>query len=66
MKKSIFRPAQIACILKEFDNGKSIKEINREKAASKASLYEWRQRQGDMDASELKKIKELGRRKLPA
>ena len=30
MKKSTFSPAQIAGILKEFDNGKSAEEINRE------------------------------------
>jgi putative transposase len=59
MKKSTFSPAQIAGILKEFDNGKSAEEINREHGVSKASLYKWRQRYGGMEASELKKIKEL-------
>lgn len=59
MKKSTFSPAQIAGILKEFDNGKSAEEINREHGVSKASLCKWRQRYGGMDASELKKIKEL-------
>ena len=59
MKKSTFSPAQIAGILKEFDNGKSAEEITREHGVSKASLYKWRQRYGGMEASELKKIKEL-------
>jgi len=59
MKKSTFSPAQIAGILKEFDNGKSAEEINREYGVSKASLYKWRQRYGGMDATELKRIKEL-------
>jgi putative transposase len=59
MKKSTFSPAQIAGILKEFENGKSAEEINREHGVSKASFYKWRQRYGGMDASELKKIKEL-------
>ncbi len=59
MKKSTFSPAQIAGILKEFDNGKSAEEINRDHGVSKASLYKWRQRYGGMEASELKKIKEL-------
>ncbi len=58
MKKSTFSPAQIAGILKEFDNGKSAEEINREHGVSKASLYKWRQRYGGMEASELKRIKE--------
>lgn len=59
MKKSQFSPSQIANILKEFDNGKSAEEINREHGVSKASLYKWRQRYGGMEATELKRIKEL-------
>jgi putative transposase len=59
MKKSTFSPAQIAGILKEFDNGKSAEEITREHGVSKASLYKWRQRYGGMEATELKRIKEL-------
>ncbi|MEI2418882.1 transposase, partial [Arthrospira platensis SPKY2] len=59
MKRSKFNPTQIAGILKEFDNGKSAEEINREYGISKASLYKWRQRYGGMEASELKRIKEL-------
>jgi putative transposase len=59
MKKSTFSPAQIAGILKEFENGKSAEEITREHGVSKASLYKWRQRYGGMEATELKRIKEL-------
>ena len=59
MKKSQFSPTQISSILKEFDNGKSAEEINREHGVSKASLYKWRQRYGGMEATELKRIKEL-------
>lgn len=59
MKKSQFTATQIANILKEFDNGKSSEEINREHGVSKASLYKWRQRYGGMEATELKRIKEL-------
>ncbi len=42
MKKSQFTPTQIASILKEFDNGKSAEEINREHGVSKAALYKCR------------------------
>ena len=59
MKKSTFSPTQIASILKEFDDGKTAEQINREHGVSKASLYKWRQRYGGMEASELKRIKEL-------
>lgn len=59
MKKSTFTPTQIVGILKEFEGGKSAEEITREHGVSKASLYKWRQRYGGMEASELKRIKEL-------
>lgn len=59
MKRSKFSPTQIASILKEFENGKSSEEIQRDHSISKATLYNWRQRYGGMEASELKRIKEL-------
>ena len=45
--------------MKEFDNGKSADEVVRDHGVSKASLYKWRQLYGGMEASELKRIKEL-------
>ena len=64
MKKSTFSPVQIAGILKEFDNGKSAEELTREYGISKAALYKWRQRYGGLEASELKRIKELEEEKV--
>ena len=59
MKKSQFTPTQIAGILKEFEQGKSAQEIQREYGVSKATFYKWRERYGGMEASELKRVKEL-------
>jgi putative transposase len=59
MKKGNFSPTQIASILKEFDLGKSVEEISREHGISRAAFYKWRQRYGGMEASELKRVKEL-------
>lgn len=59
MKKSKFTSTQIANILKEFDLGKSVEEISREHGVSRATFYKWRQRYGGMEASELKRVKEL-------
>jgi putative transposase len=59
MKKSTFSPNQIASIVKEFDDGKSVEVITREHGASRARFYKWRQRYGSMQALELKKVKEL-------
>lgn len=59
MKRSKFNPTQIAKILKEFDLGKDVETITREHGVSKATFYKWRQRYGGMEASELKKVKQL-------
>ena len=59
MKKSNFSPSQIAQILKEFDEGKSVEEISREHGINRATFYQWRKRYGGMQASELKRLKEL-------
>jgi putative transposase len=59
MKKSKFTSTQLSIILKEFDMGKSVDEITREHGISRATFYKWRQRYGGMEASELKRVKEL-------
>jgi putative transposase len=59
MKKKRFNPDQIANILREFDNGKSVEEIIRHHGVSKAAFYKWRQRYGGMNSDELRKLKFL-------
>ena len=59
MKRNRFTPQQIASILKEYDNGKSVEEITRDHGVSKASFYKRRQRYGGMNASKLKRLKQL-------
>lgn len=59
MKKKRFSPEQIAAILKEFDNGKTVIEIVRDHGVSKAAFYKWRERYGGMNSDELKKMKLL-------
>ena len=59
MKKSKFNSNQIALILKEFDQGKSVEEITRDHGISRPTFYLWRKRYGGMEASELKRVKEL-------
>ncbi|MFT4660640.1 MAG: putative transposase, partial [Patiriisocius sp.] len=39
MRRSEFSPTQIAKILKEFDNGKSVEEFIREHGVSTATFY---------------------------
>jgi len=59
LKRSKFSPTQIARILKEFDQGKSVEEISREHGIFRVAFSKWRQRYGGMDASELKRVKQL-------
>ena len=59
MKKKRFTPEQIARVLKEFEGGKSMQELIKEYGVSQATLYKWRQRYGGLEASELKRLKEL-------
>lgn len=59
MKQSKFSPIQIAKILKEFEQGKDVETISREYGISRAAFYKWRQRYSGMEASDLKRLKEL-------
>lgn len=59
MKKSKFSPTQIVGILKEYENGISAEEVARKHGISKATLYAWRQKYSGMEASDLKRLKEL-------
>lgn len=59
MKSTKFSATQIANILKEFETGKSVEELSRTHNVSKVTLYQWRKKYGGMDASEMKRIKEL-------
>jgi putative transposase len=59
MRRSKFSPTQIAKILKEFDNGKSVEELSREHGVSTATFYNWRSKYAGMNSKELKRLKEL-------
>ena len=59
MRKSRFSPQQIAKILKEFDNGKTVSEITREHGVSSAAFYKWRSKYAGMSSKELKRLKDL-------
>ena len=59
MKKSKFSDSQILSILKQNESGISVVDLCREHGISSASFYKWRSKFGGMDASMMKRMKEL-------
>jgi putative transposase len=59
MKKSKFSEHQIVNILKEYESGKSTRDICREHGISAPTFYQWKQKYGGMDAQHLKELKSL-------
>lgn len=59
MKKSRKTESQIMEILKQAESGVPIPDLCREHGMSSASFYKWRAKYGGMDASMIKRMKEL-------
>lgn len=59
MKKSKFTESQIFNILKEAETGISVVDICRKHSIGNATFYKWRAKYGGMDASMMKRLKEL-------
>ena len=59
MKKSRFSDNQIINILKQAGSGVPVPELCREHGMSSASFYKWRAKYGGMDASLMRRLKEL-------
>ncbi|EDY85587.1 transposase IS3/family protein [gamma proteobacterium HTCC5015] len=59
MKKSRFSDSQILAILKQHEAGVPVAELAREHNVSTALVYRWRAKFGGMDASLMKRMKEL-------
>jgi putative transposase len=61
MKRTRFTETQIVSILKEADSGVMVKDICRKYGISDQTYYNWKSKYGGMEASDLKRLKELER-----
>jgi putative transposase len=59
MKTSRFTDSQIMAILKQNEAGSSVPDLCREHGISSASFYKWHTKFGGMDASLMKRMKEV-------
>lgn len=59
MKKSRYTESQIVKILKEVEGGRLVKEVCREYSISDATYYNWKAKYGGMEASDIKRLKDL-------
>jgi putative transposase len=59
MKKSRFTEHQIVAILNEGEAGVPGKDVCRKHGISSATFYKWKSKYGGLDASDLKRLKEL-------
>jgi putative transposase len=59
MKRTKFKEHQIISILKQQETGMKVSDICREHGISDATFFNWKARYGGMDASQLKRLKEL-------
>ena len=59
MKNTRFTETQIVSSLKQQEAGKPTKELCREHGISEATFYNWKNKYGGMEASDVKRLKDL-------
>ena len=59
MNKTRYTESQIVKALKEVEGGRNVKDMCREYEISEATYYNWRSKYGGMEASDIKKLKDL-------
>jgi len=59
MKESRYTETQIVGILKAVEAGRQVKDICREYGISDGTYYNWKSKYGGMEASDIRKLKDL-------
>jgi putative transposase len=59
MKRTRFSETQIVNILKEAEAGIAVEALSRKHGFSKSAFYKWKAKYSGMDASALRRLKEL-------
>ena len=59
MRSKRFTETQIIRILKEVVGGRTARDVCREYEISEATYYNWKSKYGGMEASDIRKLKEL-------
>ena len=59
MRKRRFTEQQIIKVLKQIEGGRSVQDVCREYGVSQATYYNWKAKYGGMEASDIKRLKEL-------
>lgn len=59
MRKSRFSETQIVRMLKEAETGRPASDICRENGISSTTFYKWKAKYGGMEASDVRRLKEL-------
>ena len=59
MKRSKFTKTQIVSVLKQVESGLKVDDVCRQCGISPATYYNWKAKYGGMEASELKKMKDM-------
>ena len=59
MRKSKFGEHQIVNALRRAEAGTPVKDLCRELGVSTATFYQWRSKYGGMEASDLKRLRDL-------
>ena len=59
MRKSKFTETQIVNMIKEAESDMPVSEICRKHGIGQSTFYKWRSKYGGMEASDVKRLKEL-------